>query len=102
MTPRRPPKQARADIAYSSATLASARVNLGYTRITAPISGRIGRSNVTVGALATAHQGPAFATIQQLDPIYVDVAAVERQPAADSDATWPPAGSRAAPGPEPR
>ena len=65
--------QAKADIALSSATIASARVNLGFTRVAAPISGRIGKSNVTVGALATAHQGPAFATIQQLDPIYVDV-----------------------------
>ena len=50
----------------------AARVNLGYTRITAPISGRIGKSSVTVGALATAYQGPAFTTIQQLDPVYVD------------------------------
>lgn len=66
-------QQARADVAYSSATIASARVNMGFTQITAPISGRIGRSNVTMGALATAHQGPAFATIQQIDPIYVDV-----------------------------
>jgi membrane fusion protein (multidrug efflux system) len=45
---------------------------LEYTRITAPISGRIGKSNVTVGALAKAFQDSAFATIQQLDPIYVD------------------------------
>ncbi len=66
-------KQAEADIESSKAALESARINLGYTRITAPISGRIGKSNVTVGALATAYQGSAFATIQQLDPIYVDV-----------------------------
>ena len=66
-------KQAEADIEYSKATVESARINLAYTRITAPISGRIGKSNVTVGALATAYQGSAFATIQQLDPIYVDV-----------------------------
>jgi membrane fusion protein (multidrug efflux system) len=65
-------KQAEADIEYSKATVESARINLAYTRITAPISGRIGKSNVTVGALATAYQGPAFATIQQIDPIYVD------------------------------
>jgi membrane fusion protein (multidrug efflux system) len=65
-------KQAEADIEYSKATVESARINLAYTRITAPISGRIGKSNVTVGALATAYQGSAFATIQQLDPIYVD------------------------------
>jgi membrane fusion protein (multidrug efflux system) len=65
-------KQAEADIEYSKAAVESARINLAYTRITAPISGRIGKSNVTVGALATAYQGSAFATIQQLDPIYVD------------------------------
>ncbi len=65
-------QQAEAELAQTSATLASARVNVGYTRVTAPISGRIGKSEVTVGALATAHQGPAFTTIQQLDPIFVD------------------------------
>ena len=65
-------KQAEADIEYSKAAVESARINLAYTRITAPISGRIGKSNVTVGALATAYQGSPFATIQQLDPIYVD------------------------------
>ncbi len=51
----------------------TARINLGYTRVTAPISGRIGKSNVTEGALVTAYQPLALATIQQLDPIYVDV-----------------------------
>ena len=65
-------KQAEADIEYSKATVESARINLAHTRVIAPITGRIGRSNVTVGALATAYQGPAFATIQQIDPIYVD------------------------------
>ena len=55
------------------ATVETARINLGYTRVTAPISGRIGRSNVTDGALVTAYQPVALATIQQLDPIYVDV-----------------------------
>ena len=65
-------KQAEADIEYSKAIVESARINLAYTRITAPISGRIGKSNVTIGALATAYQGSAFAIIQQLDPIYVD------------------------------
>jgi len=65
--------QAEADIEYSKTAVESARINLAYTRITAPIPGRIGKSNVTVGALATAYQGSAFATIQQLDPIYVDV-----------------------------
>jgi len=66
-------KQAQAEIAYSKAAIESARINLEYTHVKSPISGRIGRSNVTVGALATAHQGPPFAVIQQLDPIYVDV-----------------------------
>jgi membrane fusion protein, multidrug efflux system len=65
-------KQAEADVEVYRAALETARINLAYTRITAPISGRIGKSNVTVGALATANQGSAFTTIQQLDPIYVD------------------------------
>jgi membrane fusion protein (multidrug efflux system) len=65
-------KQAEAEIESSKAAVESARINLAYTRVTAPISGRIGKSNVTVGALATAYQGSAFATVQQLDPIYVD------------------------------
>jgi membrane fusion protein (multidrug efflux system) len=64
--------EAEATIQQAEAALKTTRINLGYTRITAPISGRIGKSNVTVGALATAYQGSAFATIQQLDPIYVD------------------------------
>jgi membrane fusion protein (multidrug efflux system) len=64
---------AQANIQQGEAALETARINLGYTRITAPISGRIGKSNVTVGALVTAHQPMALATIQQLDPIYVDV-----------------------------
>jgi membrane fusion protein (multidrug efflux system) len=63
---------AEAAIQQAEAALETARISLGYTRITAPISGRIGKSNVTVGALATAYQGSAFTTIQQLDPIYVD------------------------------
>ena len=53
-------KQAEADVEYSKATVETARINLGYTRITAPITGRIGKSNVTVGALATAYQGSAL------------------------------------------
>jgi len=65
-------KQAEADIEYWKATVESARINLGYTRIIAPITGRIGKSNVTVGALLTAHQPTPLAVIQQLDPIYVD------------------------------
>jgi len=66
-------KQADADVQYWKATVETARINLGYARIISPISGRIGRSNVTDGAIVTAYQPVALATIQQLDPIYVDV-----------------------------
>lgn len=66
-------KQVQADIQYGKATLETAQINLKFTVIKAPISGRIGRSNVTVGALVTAHQPLALATIQQMDPMYVDV-----------------------------
>lgn len=65
--------QAEADVAAAQAALDSAAVNLGYARITAPITGRIGRSAVTPGALVTADQSTALATIQELDPIYIDV-----------------------------
>jgi len=65
--------QARAEIEYWKAAVEAARINLGYTKVTAPISGRIGRSSVTDGALVTAYQPMSLATIQQLDPIYVDV-----------------------------
>jgi len=65
-------KQVEAEVAVNKAAVETARINLGYTRITAPISGRIGKSNVTVGALATAHQVVPLAIIQQLDPIFVD------------------------------
>ena len=65
-------KQAEADVEYSKATVESARINLGYTRIIAPVTGRIGKSNVTIGALVTAHQGSPLAVVQQIDPIYVD------------------------------
>lgn len=65
--------QVQADIAYCKANVATAQINLNYTAIKAPISGRIGKSNVTEGAIVTAYQGQALATIQQLDPIYVDV-----------------------------
>ena len=66
-------EQAQAEIEYWKAAVEAARINLGYTRVTAPISGRIGKSNVTDGALVTAYQPTSLATIQQLDPIYVDV-----------------------------
>jgi membrane fusion protein (multidrug efflux system) len=66
-------KQSQADIQYGKAILETARINLKYTIIIAPISGRIGRSNVTEGALVTAQQPASLATIQKLDPMYVDV-----------------------------
>ncbi len=65
--------QAQADVAAGKAAVANATVNLQYAHLVAPISGRIGKSTVTVGALVTANQDTAMATIQQLDPIYVDV-----------------------------
>ncbi len=66
-------KQAEAEIASWQAQVKIARINLQYTKITAPITGRIGMSNVTMGAIVTAYQPLALATIQQLDPMYVDV-----------------------------
>ncbi len=65
--------QALAEIEYWKTSVEAARINLGYTRVPAPISGRIGKSSVTDGALVTAYQPTSLATIQQLDPIYVDV-----------------------------
>jgi membrane fusion protein (multidrug efflux system) len=65
--------QLKANIISLQAKVATARINLGYTKVTAPISGRIGKSNVTDGAIVTAYQSTALATIQQLDPVYVDV-----------------------------
>ena len=66
-------KQAEADIEAGKAAVETARINLAYTRVTAPITGRIGKSSVTEGALVTANQGVPLATIQQIDPVYVDV-----------------------------
>ena len=63
----------RAAVEVNRAALESARINLSYTPIKSPISGRIGISNITVGALATAYQPTPLAVVQQLDPIYVDV-----------------------------
>jgi membrane fusion protein (multidrug efflux system) len=64
---------AQAEVAAARAELRAAQVNLGYTRIVAPIGGRIGKSSVTAGALVTANQEAALATVQKLDPIYVDL-----------------------------
>lgn len=66
-------KQAEAELGVARAAVETARINLAYTRITAPISGRIGRSSVTDGALVTAGQPTALSTILQLDSMYVDV-----------------------------
>lgn len=66
-------RQADADVIAAKAAVESARINLAYTKVTSPISGRIGKSNVTEGALVTNGQANAIATVQQLDPIYVDV-----------------------------
>jgi membrane fusion protein, multidrug efflux system len=66
-------KQAEADVQYYRAMVATARINLEYAHVVSPISGRIGTSTVTDGAIVTAYQPTALATIQQMDPIYVDV-----------------------------
>jgi membrane fusion protein (multidrug efflux system) len=71
--------QAAALVAQQAAAVEAARVNLAWTSVRAPISGRIGASTLTVGALVTPGQAAALTTIQRLDPIYVDVA----QPAVD-------------------
>jgi len=66
-------RQAEAQLESSKAAAEMARINVSYTPIKAPISGRIGRSSVTEGAMVTAYQPVPLATVQQLDPIYVDV-----------------------------
>jgi membrane fusion protein (multidrug efflux system) len=63
----------RKSVEVSRAAVESARINLSYTPIKAPITGRIGRSNITVGAMVIAYQPTPLAVIQQLDPIYVDL-----------------------------
>jgi len=65
--------QAAADIASAQAAVDTAHINLAYTRMFSPISGRTGRSSVTEGALVDANQRTALVVVQQLDPIYVDV-----------------------------
>ena len=66
-------KVTAADIDLYKSAVETARINLQYTKITAPISGRIGRSSITDGALVTASQATPLATIQMLDPVYVDI-----------------------------
>jgi membrane fusion protein (multidrug efflux system) len=66
-------QQAAANVALKTAALDAARINLDYTQVKAPISGRIGKSAFTAGALVTADQAAPLATIRALDPIYVDL-----------------------------
>jgi len=66
-------RQADASVAQNSAALRLAQVNLRFTRVPAPISGRIGLSNVTEGALVTANQADSLTTITRLDPVFVDI-----------------------------
>lgn len=72
-------RQNEASVVAARAALQGAKINLDYTRITAPISGRIGTSAYTPGALVTAGQDTALTTIQQLDPIYVDLTQTSAQ-----------------------
>lgn len=67
-------KEALASVTVAEAAINTAKINLQYTEVLAPISGRIGKSSVTAGALVTANQSQTLATIQQLDPINVDIA----------------------------
>ena len=66
-------KQAIADVGVNKAAVENARIRLAYTKVTSPISGRSGRSLVTPGALVTENQSSPLTTVQQLDPVYVDV-----------------------------
>lgn len=66
-------KEAQAAVTVAKAAINTAKINLEYTEVKAPISGRIGKSSVTAGALVTANQATTLATIQQLDPINVDI-----------------------------
>ncbi|CFR08880.1 multidrug efflux protein [Yersinia frederiksenii] len=65
--------QANASVLAAKAAVETARINLAYTQVTSPISGRTGKSSVTEGALVTSGQATALTTVQQLDPMYVDV-----------------------------
>ena len=65
--------QDEADVASGEAAVRTAEINLAYTRVNSPISGRTGRSSVTEGALVTANQTTSLVTVTQLDPVYVDL-----------------------------
>ncbi len=66
-------QQSQADVASAQAAIQSANINLAYTRVTAPITGKTSRSSVTEGALVTANQANLLVTVTQLNPIYVDI-----------------------------
>jgi membrane fusion protein (multidrug efflux system) len=66
-------KASEADVAAGKAAVETAQINLGYTTVTSPVSGRIGRSMVTEGAYVQQAQATLLAVVQQLDPVYVDV-----------------------------
>lgn len=66
-------KQAEEDVAVNRAAVKTARINLEYTKVRSPISGRIGKSAFTPGALVTANQAQALTSVRQLDPVYVDI-----------------------------
>ena len=66
-------KGAQADLLTAQAQLKTAQINLNYSKVSSPISGQIGKSNVTVGALVSANQATVLATVTQLDPIYIDL-----------------------------
>lgn len=66
-------KQAKAELLTAKAQLKSAQINLDYSHVSSPISGQISKSSVTVGALVSANQSTALATVTQLDPIYIDL-----------------------------
>lgn len=72
-------KEALANVEVAKAAIHTAKINLEYTEVRAPISGRIGTSNITPGALVTANQAEILAKIQQLDPINIDIAASSAQ-----------------------
>ncbi|MBL1458679.1 efflux RND transporter periplasmic adaptor subunit [Methylophaga sp.] len=71
--------QAQAEVAVAQANIQTAEINLRYTKVNAPIDGRIGRSNITEGALVTAQQESPLTTITQIDPIYVDISQASKE-----------------------
>jgi len=72
-------KSAQADLLTAQAQLKTAQININYSKVSSPISGQIGKSNVTAGALVSANQTTALATVTQLDPIYIDLTQSSRE-----------------------